>query len=188
MSKETTLFEDLERIQNKQEQEDLKVLEESEDDKINKTQVDFIDDGKIDYDSKSPLNFKIGNVAKHVNLKAEDLDRFSDIYEELYNLALSQSVYHKSLQDQIKQKGNKVEVNKAFADWSKMLDNVSNLKMLSFICDIVGINESIKSQIMTKEVEKLFGTQSINPITKKDTTQQEILGQLQQISHRLRKG
>lgn len=188
--RETTLFEDLERIQNSQEQEDLQTLAESDEDKeeaaINKTQVNFIDDGKIDYDAKSSLNFKIGEEAKHFGLNPEELDRFSEICEEHYRLLLSQTVYDKSLKDQVKQKGIKVNIDRATAVWEGMLDRVCGIKMLDFICDLVKVNDDIKKQIISREIEKYFGPQN-NQTVKKDTTQSEILGQLQYITHSLRK-
>lgn len=196
-NKETTLFEDLARITNQQEQEDLKTLEESEElpyktpeqreeEAINKTMVDFIDDGKIDYDSKSNINFNIGHIAKHFGLKEEELNRFSEIYERQYHLLLSQTVYNKSIQDQLKQKTDKVSIDKAVQDWQSMLNKILDLEMLEFLCNLSNLSDEIKKQIITREVDKFFGSQ---PTTapKKDITQNEILGQLQGISHILRK-
>lgn len=189
-NKETTLFEDLERIQNSQEQEDLKILEQSEEEReesaINKTIVNIIDDGTLDYDSKFSLNFDIGEEAKHYGLNPEDLDRFSEIYKEHYRLMLSQTVYNKSLKDQIKQKGIKVGIDRATQAWEGMLDRVCGIKMLDFLCDVAKVGEDIKKQIISKEIDKYFGAQNNQP-AKRDTTSSEILGQLQFITHTLKK-
>lgn len=196
-NKETTLFEDLERIANQQEQEDLKTLEESdelpyktpeqrEEEAINKTMVDFIDDGKLDYDSKYNINFNIGHIAKHFGLKEEELNRFSEIYEKQYRLLLSQAVYNKSIQDQLKQKTDRVKIDKAVQDWQSMLNKILDLEMLEFLCNLSSLSDDVKKQIIAKELDKFFGAQ---PTTspKRDITQKEILGQLQSISHILRK-
>jgi hypothetical protein len=196
--KETTLFEDLARITSQQEQEDLETLKESEEElpyktpeqreeeAINKTMVDFIDDGKLDYDAKSSINFNIGHIAEHFGLKPEELNRFSEIYEKQYRLLLSQAVYNKSIQDQLKQKTDKVKIDKAVQDWQSMLNKILDLEMLEFLCNLSSLTDDVKKQIIAKEVDKFFGSQ---PTTspKRDITQTEILGQLQSISHILRK-
>ena len=165
---ETTLFEDLERIQNEQSLEDLEVLEkeeykeESEEEKVSKTQSLFLDDGKLDYDIKYPINFKIGEIAEHFNLSSEELDRFSDIYEELYKIQFSHAVYVKSLQDQIKQKANKIDISRAMSTHSSNLDKLSDLKMLSFLCDLIKIDETLKTKILDKQIDSLFTKPVIN--------------------------
>lgn len=188
-------FKEMEDIQNKQEEEDLEILENSDDlseeeqeeQAIEKTQVDFIDDGTFDYDAKTKLNFKIDKVAEHFNnLSPEDLNRFSDIYEEQFNTLQSQAIYNKSIKDQISQKGIKVNFDKAMSTWTSMLDKICDIKMLDFLCDLVKLSEEHKKHIMSREIDKLFGSQIVIP--KKDTTHDEILGQLHKLNRAIRKG
>lgn len=190
---ESTLFEDLDRIQREQEKEDLETLGESngesfeeltEDEKINQVQKLFLNDGKLDYDIKSPINFKIGEEAEHFNLKAEELDRFSEIYEYLYKLGFSQAVYNKSLRDQIKQKGNKVDISKAVSTWESMLDKLCDIKMLSFLCDLVEIPSDVKNKIMDKTVDRFFEKPTIN-VHKDTTAENNIMDQLKSITKKL---
>lgn len=174
---ETTLFEDLERIQNEQDKEDTEILnnseeyqEETEEEKVSKTQTLFLDDGRLDYDIKYPINFKVGEIAEHFNLSSEELDRFSDIYEELYKIQFSHAVYVKSIQDQIKQKANKIDISRAISTHSSNLDKLSDLKMLSFLCDLVKIDESLKTKIIDKQIDSLFSKPVININNKYENT------------------
>lgn len=193
---ESTLFEDLARIQDEQEKEDLEILEEGnkevyeeteeETDKINSTQKLFLDDGKLDYNIKSPINFKIGEEAEHFNLNPEDLDKFSEIYENIYKLGFSQAVYNKSLQDQIKQKGNKIDIRRAISTWESMLDKLCDIKMLGFLCDTVGIDNTLKDKILDREVDKLFSKPVIN-VHKDSSIENNMIDQLKSITRKLSK-
>lgn len=153
----------LEEELNKQEAEDDNTLTES-DNIINQTQKLFIDDEKLDYNIKSDLVFKIGEIANHFNLKPEELDRFANVYESIHRLQFSQAILHKSLKDQLKQKGNKIEINRGLSTWESMLDKLSDVKMMDFLCNLVGINEEYKDKIMSKEIDKLFGPTTTNTL------------------------
>lgn len=195
---ETTLFEDLERIQGEHELEDEKTLEEadsvededyvpepSEEEKETATLKLFIDDGKLDYDAKFPLRFDIEEIASHFNLKEDELKRFSEIYEKIHRLQLSQVVYNKSLQDQLKQKGNKMDISRAVTTWANMLDKLCDIKMLDFLCDLVEMGE-LKSKIIDKEIEKLFSKPVIN-LNKTNNLENTISDQLTSITRKLSK-
>ena len=195
---ETTLFEDLERIQREHEVEDEKTLAESEsveeeyirepseEEKENATQKLFLDDGKLDYDPKFPINFNIGEIAEHFNLTSDELNRFSEIYEKIHRIMFSQSVYNKSLQDQIKQKGNKMDIGRAVSTWSNMLDKLCDLKMLGFLCDLVELGD-LKTKVMDREIEKLFGKPVINLNNKANPIENTISDQLTSITRKLNK-
>lgn len=195
---ETTLFEDLERIQREHELEDERTLEEaesvededyvpepSEEEKETATLKLFIDDGKLDYDAKFPLRFDIEEIASHFNLKEDELKRFSEIYEKIHRLQLSQVVYNKSLQDQLKQKGNKMDISRAVSTWANMLDKLCDIKMLDFLCDLVEMGE-LKSKIIDKEIEKLFSKPVIN-LNKTNNLENTISDQLTSITRKLSK-
>lgn len=195
---ETTLFEDLERIQREHELEDNKTLEEaesvededyvpepSEEEKETATLKLFIDDGKLDYDAKFPLRFDIEEIASHFNLKEDELKRFSGIYEKIHRLQLSQVVYNKSLQDQLKQKGNKMDISRAVNTWANMLDKLCDIKMLDFLCDLVEMGE-LKAKIIDKEIEKLFSKPVIN-LNKTNNLENTISDQLTSITRKLSK-
>ena len=196
--KETTLFEDLERIQREHELEDERTLEEaesvededyvpepSEEEKETATQKLFLDDGKLDYDAKFPLRFDIEEIACHFNLTEDELKRFSEIYEKIHRLQLSQAVYNKSLQDQLKQKGNKIDISRAVSTWTNMLDKLCDIKMLDFLCDLVEMGE-LKTKIVDKEIEKLFSKPVIN-LNKTNTLENTISDQLTSITRKLNK-
>lgn len=156
---------------------------ETEEDLKDKPKELIINDGKIDFDPEDSINFNPGkDIAAHFGLKPEEIDAFSNISEKLFKLEQAQVVYNKSITDQIVQGGRNVTVTPAIKLWESYLDKLVDIKMLSFLCDLVELDQKVKDSIVEKEVSKKF--LPLQPKKKEDNSIniEELSNQLNHIS------
>lgn len=167
--------------------QDLNEIEDEE--TLDNTKIETIlDDGKLDLNQKEMLNFTPGSIiADKVNLTKEEIDRFSEIYEEIYKVGKSFTTYNKSIQDQLKQSGMNVSIEQSSMQWEYALDKLLDLKMLKFLCDLVfGQDKEIRDKIINNEIDKKFPSQTQQQINT-NQNYDDLIEQLTRISRKAQK-